>query len=552
VLLSVIGVRLVQLQAFDGQAYASQAEQQRLRKVTLPAQRGDILDSAGAVLATSIDARAIYADPKEVADPERTAERLAPFLGVPSAELVPRLRATNRFQYLAHDVTPAVARQIAGLDLAGIGALPERQRVYPGGSLAANLIGAVGADGKGLAGFEYALGGVLAGRDGEQTMQVGRTGTTIPAATDTERAAVPGSSVRLTIDRDIQYVAQRAIAKQVRAMGAQSGSVIVMDPRSGRVLAMATAPTFDPNHVGAASQRAMGNPALTEAYEPGSVNKVITFSAALQEGVVRPDTPVTVPPTYKVAGHVFHDAEAHGTEHLTASGVLAKSSNIGTIEVAQRLGATRLYHYLRAFGFGQPTGVDFPGETAGILPAPDAWSGTSLPTIAFGQGVSVNALQVADVYATIANKGIRNQPQLVAGTVDPKGAFHPATRPAPHRVVSARTAHQVSDMLEAVTTNEGTAPAARIDGYRVAGKTGTAQHPDGHGGYGGYTSSFVGYAPADKPQLLVEVVVQKPRNGHFGGLVAAPVFHDVMSYALAERHVAPTLTKPPVAKLTTR
>jgi cell division protein FtsI (penicillin-binding protein 3) len=550
VLLTVLGGRLLQLQAFDNRAYATLAEHQRLRSVTLPALRGDILDGSGAVLATSVDARAVYADPGEVVDPAATATKLSPLLHASVADLLFRLSQHNRFQYLAHDVTPAVARRVAALDLPGVGTLPEHQRIYPAGTLAANLIGAVGADGKGLGGVEYAFDRTLGGVDGEQTMQVGATGTVIPAASDTTKGPVPGSSVQLTIDRDIQYVAQRAIAKQVKATGAESGSVIVMDPRSGRVLAMATAPTFDPNDLAHASAATFGNPALSDVYEPGSVNKVITFSAALEEHVVTPTTPVTVPPVYRMAGHTFHDAEVHGTLHLTAAGVLAKSSNIGTIEVAQRLGAQRLYHYLRAFGFGSRTGVRFPGESAGVVPAPAQWSGTSLPTISFGQGVSVTALQVADVYATIANGGVRVTPSLVSGVVDPGGSWRPAPPAAKRRVVRPRVARQISDMLEAVTSNEGTAPAARITGYRVAGKTGTAQRPNGHGGYSGYTSSFVGYAPADRPQLLVEVVLQRPVHGHFGGEVAAPVFHDVMAYALAARDVAPTDTRRPVVKLT--
>jgi cell division protein FtsI (penicillin-binding protein 3) len=249
-------------------------------------------------------------------------------------------------------------------------------------------------------------------------------------------------------------------------------------------------------------------------------------------------------------GTTFHDAETHGTEHLTLTGVLAKSSNIGTIKVAQRLGAQRLYHYLQAYGFGRPTGVGLPGEGSGLLPPLPAWSATTLPTVAFGQGVGVTALQVASVYATIANGGVRVEPNLVAATVDPSGHRHPMKTPTRQRVISSRVARQLSDMLEAVTTTEGTAPAARVAGYRIAGKTGTAQRPDGHGGYAGYTASFVGFAPADKPQLLVEVVLQNPRSGHFGGLVAAPVFHDVMTFALQTLHVAPTGTGSPKARLT--
>jgi cell division protein FtsI (penicillin-binding protein 3) len=288
---------------------------------------------------------------------------------------------------------------------------------------------------------------------------------------------------------------------------------------------------------------------VSETYEPGSVNKVITMSAALQEGLVSPNTPFKIPPQLRYAGATFHDAEVHGTERLTLTGVLAKSSNIGTIQVARKLGADRLYSYLRAYGFGSLTGTGLPGEQDGLLPPVAAWSQTTMPTVAFGQGIGVTAMQVASVYATIANGGVRVAPNIIAGTVDGDGKHHTAARPQVRRVISAKVAHELSDMLEAVTGNEGTAPAARISGYRVAGKTGTAQRSVG-GHYSGYTASFVGFAPADKPQLLVEVVVQNPRRGHFGGVVAAPVFHDVMSFALQSMGIPPTGTTPPKARLT--
>jgi cell division protein FtsI (penicillin-binding protein 3) len=297
---------------------------------------------------------------------------------------------------------------------------------------------------------------------------------------------------------------------------------------------------------------AFGDPAISEVYEPGSVNKVITMSAALQDEVANPRSPFTVPGILHDAGFTFHDAEPHGVERLTLTGILAKSSNIGTIEVANRLGAARLYHYLHAYGFGAQTGVGLPGDGVGLLPRLRDWTASTLPTAAFGQGVGVTALQVASVYATIANGGVRVTPNLVADRIEPDGTRTPVAPPERHRVIDAKVAHELSDMLEAVTTNEGTAPLARIPGYRIAGKTGTANRPNGHGGYGGagYTASFVGFAPADAPRLLVEVVLQNPRSGHFGGLVAAPVFHDVMSFALQTLKIPPTGTRPPHAKLT--
>ena len=541
----------MQLQGLNGSTYAAMAEKQRLRTITLTAPRGTISDRSGHPLAVTVDARDVYADPREVVDPAAAATALAKVLGGDTAALQKKLSTSDTpFVYLRRGVTPEVGSKVIDLGLAGIGTLPTTRRTYPDGTLAANMLGFVGTDGNGLAGLEYTFDKQLHGTDGERLFEIGRNGRPIPDGEHADRPPVAGTSLRLTIDRDIQWKAQQAITDQVQKTGAASGTVIVMDAKTGQLLALASAPTFDPNHPGASPASALGNPAISDPYEPGSVNKVITLAGALEHGLVTPETPFTVPPTYTVAKHVFHDAEQHGVEHLTTAGVLAKSSNIGTIQIAQRLGQQRLYDVLRTFGFGETTGIGLPGESAGILPPPDKWWATTLPTVAFGQGVSVTALQVASVYATIANDGVRVPPTLVAGTTDASGHYTAAPRPDAKRVVSPKTAQQIRDMLEAVTSDQGTAPAARIDGYRVAGKTGTANRPNGHGGYSGYTASFVGFAPADQPQLVVEAVLQNPVHGHFGGEVAAPVFHDVMGFALQARHIAPTGTTPPVVRLT--
>jgi cell division protein FtsI (penicillin-binding protein 3) len=572
VLLTLLGGRLVQLQTFDSKAYAAAADKQREVNSILPAMRGSIFDRSGQPLAMSVDARLISADPYEVnagvSQPKSTwtvaaiAAALAPKLGLTAADLTGKLTKTTTgkdgkakpasYVVLAHGISPSAAAQIAALKLPGIASAQEQKRLYPGGTLAANLEGKAGptANGlTGLTGMEYAYNKMLAGVNGKQQVQVGVGGTPIPVAGSSTVPAVQGSSMTLTIDRDIQWKAQQAIAEAVTKTAATSGVAIVMNPKTGAILAMAVAPTFDPSKPSNASAAAMGNAALSEIYEPGSVNKVITAAAAIQEGLVKPDTEITVEPTYPVAGHTFHDAERHGTEHLTVTGVLAQSSNIGAIHIAQKLGQQKLYDYLTKFGLGKLSGLNLPGEDKGLLPTVDKWSGTSLPTIAFGQGISVNALQVASVYSTIANGGVRMTPQLVASTTAPNGVVTPTPTAKGVQVVSATVAHQVSNMLESVTTGEGTAPEAQIPGYRVAGKTGTAQKADGKGGYTGYTASFVGYAPADKPQLVVEVVLQDPQNGHYGGSVAAPVFQQVMSFALAHEGIAPTGTKPPTAKL---
>jgi cell division protein FtsI (penicillin-binding protein 3) len=557
IVLSLIAGRLVQLQGLDRSTYAAMAERQRLHTVALTAPRGEIVDRDGRPLAETVDARDVYADPTKVTDPAVEAASLAPVLGVPARTLRDLLSKHTTFVYLSRAVTPALAAAVMALEmpgnghpqLPGIGVLPTSKRLYPATTLASNLVGFVNADGDGVSGLEASYDKLLAGRDGERTFETGLSGSPIPDGQDVVRPALAGTGVQLTIDRDIQWEAQQAIASQVRAVHADSGTVIVMDPRTGRLLAMAVAPGFDPNHYYDYPLTALGDPAVSDVYEPGSVNKVITMSAALQEHLLTPRSPFVVPPQLRYAGFTFRDAEVHGTEHLTLAGILAKSSNIGTIEVARKVGAARLYHYLHAYGFGAPTGVGLPGDGRGLLPPLSQWSASTLPTVSFGQGVGVTAIQVASVYATIANGGVRVTPQLVAGTVDPSGERHASPTPERHRVISARVASQLRDMLEAVTTNEGTAPLARIPGYRIAGKTGTANRPNSDGGYSGYTSSFVGFGPADKPQLLVEVVLQNPRSGHFGGLVAAPVFHRVMSFALQTLRIPPTGTRPP--KVTT-
>jgi cell division protein FtsI (penicillin-binding protein 3) len=573
VLLTLLGGRLVQLQTFDSKAYAAKAVKQREVDHVLPAMRGTIYDRNGQPLAMSVDARLVSADPLEVATGVKVknskwtvaqiADALAPLLGMTIPDLTTRLTKMTStdpakaklasYVVLSHGITPAVAAQIAALKLPGIASSQEQKRLYPGGDVAASIVGFAGTGQTGptgLAGLEYAFNKLLAGTNGNQKVQVSVGGTTIPEAGQNLVPAVQGSDVSLTINRDIQWQAQQAIAAQVAKSGATSGTVIVENPRTGEILAMATAPTFDPTHLTPADKANLGDRAISDVYEPGSVNKVITLSAAMQEGLITPDTPVDVPPTYQAGGHTFHDAEVHGLEHLTVAGVLAKSSNIGAIQIGQKLGAQKLFDYMSKYGFGQLSGLGLPGENKGVLLPVAKWSNTSLPTIAFGQGISVNALQVASVYSTIANGGVRLTPKLVKSTTGPNGVAVPTPPSQAVRVVSTEVAKEVSDMLEGVTTDQGTAPEARIPGYRVAGKTGTAQRADGKGGYTGYTASFVGFAPADKPQLVVEVVLQNPVIGsHFGGSIAAPVFQQVMSFALAAEGIAPTGTTPPTVKI---
>ncbi|WP_391530230.1 peptidoglycan D,D-transpeptidase FtsI family protein, partial [Candidatus Frankia nodulisporulans] len=552
-LLGILALRLTQLQGISASRYAAQAEAQRLRVIPLPAARGAITDRTGHTLAQHVELRAVYANPSNIKNVPLTAARLAPLLGESVATLTKRMTtdpdAGVKFVYLARRLTPQVGDKVTRLGLAGIGITEERGRTYPGGSLAANVVGFM-RSGKGDSlvgggGMELEYDQQLRGADGKRQLMANPEGIEIPSGRTSQTDPVPGSALRLTLDRDIQWSAQNAIAEAVQSSQADGGTVVVMDPRTGDILAMADAPTFDPNHITAKDTAALGNRATRDAYEPGSVNKVITMAAALDQGLITDQTPVTIPPSIVRGGVSIEDSEKHGVEHLTTAGVLARSSNIGTVEIADQVGRAGLERALRAFGLGARTGLHFPGEGSGLLPPSKDWSGSQAATISYGQGMSATALQMASVYATVANGGVRVTPRLVDAVTGPDGVVTTAAHPPGQRVISAQTASTLTAMLETVATNEGTAPLAQVPGYRVAGKTGTAYRPDPvHGGYQGYTSSFIGFAPADAPRVVVEVVLDNPKNGYYGGQVAAPVFQKVMSFALTTLGVPQPTTKP--------
>ncbi|MBY8886172.1 penicillin-binding protein 2 [Streptomyces sp. PTM05] len=570
--LATFGVRLFQVQVVDSAGYDAKADLNRYQPVQLAATRGDITDRDGAELAASVDAYDITADPylftpdqAKISDaPQQAAAALAPVIGG-DEQTIAGLLATPKSRYvvLAHGVTPQVWNQVKALQaklaaqaakqgdpglLAGVLSEPTSKRVYPNGDLAAGVLGFVNGQQQGAGGLEAQYNSELTGKPGKMTVATSG-GQVIPTAGIQEQAPVPGTDIRLTLDRNIQWAAQSAIAAQVKKSKADRGYVIVQDSRSGQVLAMADAPGFDPNDLGDASPASLGNPALQDAYEPGSVSKLMSMSAIINEGVATPLTHVVVPGTLQRGDRVFHDDEPHPTEYLTLSGVLAQSSNIGTIEATGQLGKTQqqsdqiLYSYLHKFGIGQPTGLDFPGETPGILAPPGKWSTSQQYTIPFGQGLSVNALQATSIYSTIANGGVRVQPSLVEGTTGPDGQYTPAPAPPRTRVVSANTAKQVTEMLETVVGSEnGTGTMAQIPGYQVAGKTGTANRVDpATGRYHGYTSSFMGFAPADDPRVTVSCVIQNPTVGsYFGGSICGPVFKQVMEFALKSLQVPPS------------
>ena len=546
--------RLVQLQGLDASALAEDALGNRLVKTRLPALRGDITDAGGVVLAHTVERRDITVDQRLVPDysvesggglrtvgVDGAAADLAPLLDISEADLREALRGQEKFAYVAKNVTPEVWRQVVALGIPGILSERTSERIYPAGPVAGNLLGFISADGRPLAGLEMTRDGVLAGTDGTRRYERGGDGQMIPTGKRADVAPIPGGDVRLTLDRDLQWYAQQAITAQVGKSGAEWGQALVIEVETGRILALAESPTVDPNDPGAAAPEDRGSRALSEVIEPGSTAKVVTAAAALEEGLVTPQDRFEVPYLYTTEnGQTFKDSHAHGIEHLTFAGILGKSSNTGTVMVGSQMSRETRHEYLSRFGFGQPTGLGFPGETNGILAAPEDWDGRQQFTVLFGQGVAVNALQSAQVFATIANDGVRMTPRLVEGTRSADGAWTPQPTGEPTRVVSPETAQQVRTMLEGAVSEQGTGENAQIPGYRVAGKTGTAEAPSPRGGYSGYTGSFIGMAPAEDPKLVVAVIVQRPQNGYYGGTVAAPVFQDVMSYALQARKIPPS------------
>ncbi len=566
VVFTVFGARLFQLQGLDADVLAEQARKDRSRTVTLPAQRGDIVDVDRAALATSVERRDITVDqtvileynmkkPKLPASQKGVAgaaRALSPALAMSPAQVAKKLTGKKPFAYLKKDVEPSVWNEVESKAIPGVFSVQVSKRVYPNTQVAASMIGFLGRDGAPLSGIEKSRNAILQGTDGELTYERGKRGQQIATGVTSEKSAMPGSDIQLTIDRDLQWQAQVALAKQVALTKAKSGACVILDTRTGDVLALADAPTFDANTPGAVKPADRENRALINVFEPGSTSKVITAAAAIEEGKASPGTKLSVPWTLKRGGKLFHDSHQHGVEKLTLAGVLAQSSNTGTIKIGERLPKAMLHDYLTKFGYGSRTGIGLP-ESPGILTPVNKYSDTTPYTVMFGQGVSVTALQAANVFATIANDGVRNTPRVIKAIGGVDGKLHEQPAGPKTRVVSAKTAQKVRLMLESVVNGEGTGGAASIPGYRVAGKTGTADYYDqAVGGYKGYTASFIGIAPADKPRLVVAVILEQPVNGYYGGTVAAPVFQELMKKALARVGAAPSGTKAPSVPQTWR
>ena len=537
---------LIAIQGVDQQQAAQRALDGRLTEVAIPAHRGVIQTADGTVLASNAARFRVVVDQQNVADYADedgeplgawgAAQDLATVLDTDPGLLHPKLDGDRRWNVVATGLTSEVRDEIAALDIPGITFEEYAIRSYPAGAVGGSLVGFVGSDGEPLAGLEYKYDEQLAGVDGVQQYERGLRGERIPLGDTSITPAVDGTGIRLTIDPTIQHYLQEAAAEAADEHEAEWASIIMTDVQTGKILAAAESPSVDPNDPSGVDAEDRGSRVFTAAFEPGSTAKMITVAGLLEEGLHTPTSEFTVPDKWTAPNdEEFRDSSAHEDQKLTLAGILAQSSNTGTILAGEDLSPEQRYEYFTRFGFGEATGVGFPGESSGVVHPVDEWDGRTKYTVMFGQGMTATAVQTTAAMAAIANGGVLPDTQLVDGTVDASGRFTPAETTAGTRVVSEDTADQVLDMLEHVVVN-GTAGNAAVPGYRVAGKTGTAQAPaEEGGGYDGYTASFVGVAPAEDPRIAVSVTLQRPREGYYGGQSAAPVFSDVTGFAL--RHL---------------
>ncbi|HEX8760872.1 MAG TPA: penicillin-binding protein 2 [Pseudonocardiaceae bacterium] len=574
VALVAAGLKLVQVQGLQAAELSARAANQRTSVQTLPAERGPITDRNGTPLAFSVQAMALYAQPNRIvaeqravrADPDlhkqAMAHRIAQVLGplVTEQETLSQLRSDRTTVLLAPLVQPAQARTIQQ-EFPEVSAEHREIRQYPGGELAANVLGVANwrADERkvrGLVGLENYADTLLAGQDGRRVVDTAEgSDAIIPGSERGVRPPVPGSGLELTLDSDLQFTLQQMLGDFARKYRAKGASAVVLDAHTGEVYAMANEVTFDPNNLAAATPELLANPAVSAPFEPGSVNKVVTVAAAIENGVLQPDTPLRVPGHLRVADRTVSDAWSHGTLDLTFTGVLARSSNVGTLLAAQRVGENRYVDMLQRMGLGQRTDLGLPGESAGRIPAREQWSGSTFANLPIGQGLSMTVLQMAGMYQAIANDGVRIPPRIVRAEIAPDGTRTATPRPDGVRVVSAETARTVRDMLRAVVQDvpgqpgqQGTSPQAALDGYQIAGKTGTAQQVNAACGCysnSNYWINFAGILPADAPRFVVAITLDDPAVGN-----AAPLFHDIASY-LAGRYQIPLSAGPsPIVTLT--
>jgi cell division protein FtsI (penicillin-binding protein 3) len=551
-LLVVVLGRLALVQGVDGASYANAAQQDRLRTYPIEALRGQIVDRNGNPLAYTVEAYRVVADPSVVHDPAATAAALTGLVGVPVADLTEKLTEHTRYVVLARHLAPDPIGKVKALQLGGVFVEDDPARLYPVGSTGGQVVGFVGTDGTGLAGIESRYQTQLAGTNGKRRVEVDPSGNPIPSGIDESTAAVDGSNVRLTLDQDLQYVTDQRLARACTDGSTTSASAVVLDVHTGQVRAMGSCPGYDPGHYSDSDPNLLGNEAVSDVFEPGSVMKAVTMSAVLQEGKATPDTVLNVNGHIQAGDAVVTDAHDHAPIQWTVTGILAHSSNVGTIMLSREIGNSTLERYMRAFGLGSTTGIELPGESAGILQDSSKWTPARAANAPIGQGVSVTTLQLASMYQTIANGGVRIPPRIVQSVAAADGTVHQESTPSGTRVISSATADQVAYMLEAVVGPDGTAPLAAIPGFRVAGKTGTAQRANPACGCydgGGFFTTFVGFAPADNPQYVVAVDMERPNSSAEGGQVAAPVFADIMRYALTAGGVVPSGSPRPQFRL---
>lgn len=554
IVLSLFAAQLLRIQGFDSDAVAADALRQRTQTEAIPAQRGTIYDANDTVLAQSQERRTVVVDQTAVTEykkkvdgarttvgPSGAADDLAEHLGVSATQLEPQLTGTQRYRILAKNVSPLTWRRINALGIPGIYSERSSQRTYPQSTTVASLVGFVQPqDQTAGGGLELQLDDLLKGKPGQATYEIAQDGSRLPNASDDVNSATSGKDVRLTIDNDVQWYAQNALADQVKKTEALSGTIVVQRVDTGELVSLASYPTFDPNNIGD-GKGVYTNLAFSDVFEPGSTSKIMTVAAGLEEGNITPETPMILPDSMERGDRILKDSHSHPDEYRTVSGALAESSNTGAMLIGETMKPKTMEEYLRRFGLGSTSGSGFPGESAGLVPPAEKWNGSQRATITYGQGVSTTAVQVTNVFQAIANDGVRISPTFVKEVGDGQGGWDPAPAGKRTPAVSKKTANQVSRMLEGVVSDEGTAPEAKIKGYRVAGKTGTADRYDSEtGGYSGKTASFIGFAPADDPKLVVSVILQRPIKGYFGGTVAAPVFKDVMTYALQKEKIPPT------------
>ncbi|MDE8589013.1 peptidoglycan D,D-transpeptidase FtsI family protein [Arthrobacter sp. NQ4] len=563
-LLLVVGGKLFLVQGLDVGGMAEAALNSRMTSAILPAERGSILDSRGTVLANSVIRYNIVVDQRvntktdsykrleqtdgheKLVDVSRdqAISELASALGMDTNAVRDAVTGQQPYYIVAKDVKPDVEDRISKLQVPGIVAEGVSKRVYPNGAVAGGVVGFLQDGTTGLAGIEQTQDDKLKGKDGKRLFEIGADGLRIPVGLDELTPPQNGKDVKLTLNSDLQYFAQQAIQSQADKLSAEWGVIIVMDAKTGNLLALADTNSPDPNNPGLVAAKDRGVRSVTAAYEPGSVEKMMTAAAVIDEGLAKPLDTFTIPPTYTVDGQTFSDAFTHGTEERTLAGIIGYSMNTGTVMAGQRLSKEQRYDWLKKFGIGEAPDIGLPATASGILSPPDQWDGRQQYTVLFGQGVSQSTLQTVRAYQSIANNGVMLQPRLIDSYISPDGTEEKVPAQPSRQVVSDSTAQQVQDILESAVT-EGEIKDAGIDGYRVGAKTGTSESPcdDGKSGYCGYTASIVGMAPMDDPRFIVEVVLQRPK-GSIYGITNGPVFRSVMSQTLRTYNVQPSTGEP--------